>query len=92
MSGCAPVVLPNRLTGAVYSLFLFLVDDLPVMLEHARLHQQHAWFMHDGASPHSLRSATHHLNQSFGEQWTGRGGPVNWPARSPDLNPPDFLL
>ncbi|CAH1378354.1 unnamed protein product, partial [Tenebrio molitor] len=20
------------------------------------------------------------------------GGPINWPARSPDLNPPDFFL
>jgi hypothetical protein len=23
-------------------------------------------------------------------QWIGRGGPVNWPAQYPDLNPLDF--
>jgi hypothetical protein len=33
-----------------------------------------------------------HLNQAFGQQWTGCGGPVNWPAKYPDLNPLDFLL
>jgi hypothetical protein len=39
-----PVVLPNRLTGAVYHCFL--VNDLPVFLEHVPLHQrQHIWFM-----------------------------------------------
>jgi hypothetical protein len=54
------------------------------------LHQrQHMWYMHDGASPHFVRIVTQHL---FGEQWIGRGGPVSWPARSPDLNPLDLLL
>jgi hypothetical protein len=28
----------------------------------------------------------------FPEQWTGRGGPTAWPARSPDLNPAHFYL
>jgi hypothetical protein len=32
-----PVVLPNRLTGAVYHSFL--VNDLPVLFEHVPLHQ-----------------------------------------------------
>jgi hypothetical protein len=50
------------------------------------------WFVHDGAPPHFLLIVTQHLNQTFGEQWIGRGGPVNWPARSPDLNPSDFWL
>ena len=38
------------------------------------------------------RVARRHLNRSFGRQWIGRRGPVNWPARSPNLNPPDFQL
>ena len=25
-------------------------------------------------------------------RWIGRGGPVPWPPRSPDLNPLDFFL
>jgi hypothetical protein len=63
-----PVVLPNRLTGAVYHRFL--VKDLPVLLEHVPLHQrQHMWFMHDGAPTHFLRVVRQHLNKTFGEQW-----------------------
>jgi hypothetical protein len=86
-----PVVVPNRLTGAVYHSFL--VDDLPVHLEHVPLHQrQHMWFMLDGAPPHFLRIVRPHLNQALDERGIGRGGPVSWPALSPDLNPPDFWL
>jgi hypothetical protein len=28
----------------------------------------------------------------FPDRWLGRGSPVSWPARSPDLNPLDFFL
>jgi hypothetical protein len=86
-----PVVLPNRLTGPVYHRFL--VNDSPVLLEHVPLYQrQHVWSMHDGAPPHFLGTLRQHLIQTFGEHWIGRGSPVNWPARSPDLNPLDFWL
>jgi hypothetical protein len=44
------------------------------------------WFMRDGTPSHFLRTVRQHLNQTFGEQWIGRGGSVNWPARSPDFN------
>jgi hypothetical protein len=46
--------------------------------------------MQDGAPPHVLCIVRQHLNQAFGEQWTGRAGPVNWPALSPDLIPLDI--
>jgi hypothetical protein len=49
------------------------------------------WFMHDGAPPHFPRTVRQRLNQTSGE-WTGRGGPVNWPGRSPNLNSPNFWL
>jgi hypothetical protein len=48
--------------------------------------------MHDGTSPHFLRTVRQHLNQTFGEQWLGHGDPVNWPARFFDINPLDFWL
>ena len=32
------------------------------------------------------------LNETFGTKWIGRGGPLEWPARSPDLTPMDFWL
>jgi hypothetical protein len=69
-------ILPNGLTGAVYHRYL--VNELPVLLEHVPLHKrQRMWFMHNGAPPpHFLRTVRQHLNQAFGEQWTGRGGPV----------------
>ena len=33
-----------------------------------------------------------YLNDAYPHQWIGRGGPIPWPARSPDLNPLDFYL
>jgi hypothetical protein len=50
------------------------------------------WFMHDGAPSHFLHIVRHYLNQTFGEHRIGSGGPVNWPAQSPNLNPLDFWL
>ena len=48
--------------------------------------------MHDEAPPHFSRVARQFLNQHFANKWIGRGGPIAWPARSPDLNPLDFHL
>jgi hypothetical protein len=48
--------------------------------------------MHDGAPLNFPLIVRQHLNQTFGEHWTGRGDPVNWPAQSSDLNPLDFWL
>jgi hypothetical protein len=46
------VVLLNRLTGAVYRRQL--ENDLPALLVHVSLHQQHLWFLHDVAQPYFL--------------------------------------
>jgi hypothetical protein len=84
-----PVVLPNRLTGAVYHRFFV---------------NQYFWnmclFINDNTCGSCMTGhylifsalSRQHLNQTFSEQWIGRGGPVNWPARSPDRNPLDFWL
>ena len=32
------------------------------------------------------------LNKRFPDAWIGRGGPIPWPTRSPDLSPLDFFL
>ncbi|KAJ4442536.1 hypothetical protein ANN_04123 [Periplaneta americana] len=47
---------------------------------------------HDGASPHFDRRVRNRLNATFPDRWIGRGGPVPWPPRSPDLSPLDFFL
>jgi hypothetical protein len=33
-----------------------------------------------------------HLTRRYGERWMGRGWPVSWPPKSPDLNPVAFCL
>jgi hypothetical protein len=82
-----PVVLLNRQTAAVYRRLL--VNDLPVLLEHVT---RHVWFMHDEAPTYVTRTVRQYLTQVFCDQWIGRGGRVDWPARSPDLTPLDFWL
>jgi hypothetical protein len=67
-------ILPNRPAGAVYHRFL--VNDLPVLLEHLSLLQHHMWLMQDGAPPYFIRTVRQQLNH-FGELRIGRGAPVN---------------
>jgi len=86
-----PVVLPDRLTGPAYQNFL--MNTLPPLLEDVPLNLRAAsWFMHDGAPPHFSLAVREYLNQMYQERWIGRGGPVAWPPRSPDLNPLDFFI
>jgi len=49
-------------------------------------------FMQDGAPPHFSCFVTDVLNERFPDAWIGRGGPIPWPLRSPDLSPLDFFL
>lgn len=48
--------------------------------------------MHDGASAHYSAIVRRYLTEKYGERWIGRGGPIAWPPRSPDLNPLDFFF
>lgn len=83
--------MPARLTGQIYAQFLR--NDLAELLEDVPLEQrQRMLFQQDGAPPHSSRDARLALNASYEGRWIGRGGPINWPARSPDLTPLDFFL
>ena len=50
------------------------------------------YFQHDGAPPHYTRHVREYLNESFPNLWLGRGGPVAWAPRSPDLTPLDCYL
>jgi hypothetical protein len=63
----------------------FLVD-VPLII-YRELH-----FLHDGAPAHFSIIARRYLNRKFPSRWTRRGGPITWPAPSPDLNTLDFLL
>lgn len=86
-----PCVLPPRLNGEIYLQFLqnaFLdsIEHLPLAT------RQHMFFMHDGAPPHFSVAVRNHLNNVYPNRWIGRGGPIAWPPRSPDLTPMDFYL
>jgi hypothetical protein len=86
-----PFILEQRLNGALY--LQFLEENLNILLEEVPLQiRTEMWYMHDGAPPHFDRLVRQHLTNVFGDRWIGRGGPVLWPPRSPDLNPLDFFL
>jgi hypothetical protein len=49
------------------------------------------WPQHDCASPHAVRGIMEFWNKYY-ERRIGKGGPVAWPAWSPNLNPFNFIL
>jgi len=86
-----PFVSGNNLTGNTYEVFLRNVlpglwQDMPLMI------RSQMYFQHDGAPPHHTRHMRGYLKESFPNRWLGRGGPVAWPQRSPDLTPLDYYL
>ena len=86
-----PFVFDNNLTGNTYEAFLRnelpgLLEDIPLMV------RSQMYFQHDGAPPHYTRHVREYLNEFFPNRWLGRGGPVAWPPRSPDLTPLDYYL
>ncbi|GFT83458.1 transposable element Tc3 transposase [Trichonephila clavipes] len=50
------------------------------------------WFQQDGATCHKARDTIDLLKDTFGDRLISRFGPVNWPPRSCDLTPLDYLL
>ena len=48
--------------------------------------------MQDRVPPHFSCFVTDVLNERFPDSWIGRGGPIPWPPRSPDLSPLDCFL
>jgi hypothetical protein len=87
-----PYFIQHRLTGASYLEFL-QKELLPHLLEDVPLAASFSmWFMHDGVPLHFSLVLRAFLNDRYPRQWIGRGGPTEWPARSPDLNPLDFYM
>jgi len=71
----------------------FLTNVLPLMLENLPLAtRQTLYFQHDGAPAHNAHIVRDHLNRVYEEKWFGTYGPIEWPARSPDITPLDFFL
>jgi len=86
-----PFILEGRLTGEAY--LRFLQEELSRLLEDVPLNKRgRMYFQHDGAPPHFSLEVRNFLNYRFPGRWIGRGGPHNWPARSPDLSPLDYCV
>jgi hypothetical protein len=85
------LLLPDRLTAQGYRDFLEIV--LPRLLEDVPLAvRQRLWFQHDGDPAQYGEDFRQWLNATYPGRWTGRGGPIAWPHRPPDLTPMDFFL
>uniref|UniRef100_A0A1E1XN60 Putative transposable element n=1 Tax=Amblyomma sculptum TaxID=1581419 RepID=A0A1E1XN60_AMBSC len=87
-----PVFFDQTLTADRYTNDILRgpVDDFLSDLPLARA--TNVWFQHDGAPAHSSAKARTWLDAAFPQKWIGRLGPVNWPARSPDMTPLDYFL
>lgn len=86
-----PVFFNRSLNGRSYvdylqNQFVDFLDDIPL----ATIRRM--WMQQDGAPPHNVDEARNFLNVQFPNRWIGRGGPIGWPARSPDLTKCDFFL
>ncbi|KFM68287.1 hypothetical protein X975_24767, partial [Stegodyphus mimosarum] len=81
-----PYLLPERLSGQSYLVFLNEVlteffHDIPLAAI------QGLWFQHDGAPAHFCAPVRGWLDMKYPGRWIGRGSPVLWPPRLPDLTP-----
>ncbi|GFU13782.1 DUF4817 domain-containing protein [Trichonephila clavipes] len=53
---------------------------------------QELWFQQDGATCHTARATIDLLKDTFNDRLISRFGPLNWPPRSCDLTPLDYIL
>ena len=58
-------------------------------LQQRRIRTTDIWFQQDLATPHTCKRTQVLLEKKFGDHVISKG---LWPARSPDLTPPDFYL
>lgn len=85
-----PIELPPIMNADNY--LDLLRNTLPNHLEDINLDVlRQLWFQNDGCPAHYALRVRNYLDEEFPGRWIGRGGPVLWPPRSPDLNPLDFF-
>ena len=89
-----PLFIEGNLTGEMY--LDLLTDHIIPAVENAADEQNidfnEVYFQQDGAPAHYARILRDCLNATFPNRWIGRGGPIAWPPRSPDLTPLAFFL
>lgn len=92
-----PFFFDANLTGERYLDFLQfeLVPALAILFPNEHdpdVPNNNIWLQQDGAPPHYAVDVRRYLDEVFPGRWIGRRGPMEWPARSPDLTPLDFFL
>lgn len=86
-----PFELPERLNAEIFREFL--ENDFQNLLENVPLAVlRRMWLQMDGAPAHFGRGVREWCDLEFPDRWIGRGGPIAWPPRSPDLTVCDFFL
>lgn len=84
-------IFDDKLTAAGYIDILEI--NLHQLLEEEVLADRDTfWFQQDGAPAHNALFIGDYLNEKFPNRWIGTYGPVRWPPRSPEVNPPDFFI
>ena len=76
----------RRLIAQVYRVFVEV--KLPEILEEIPLaRERNVSFQHDASAARFALQVLEHLSVTYSDRWIGRGWPVVWPPRSPDLTP-----
>lgn len=82
--------LDGNLTGPRYNLFLR--RHLPRLLRDQGVNINQVWWMQDGCPAHHTQENLLQLRRIFGRRVISIGARIEWPPRSPDLNPLDFFF
>lgn len=85
-----PLILPATLNGPRFLEFL-QTEYQDALMELPLAYRLRMIMQLDGAPAHFAVNVRNYLNDQY-SMWIGRGGPVAWPPRSPDLTPLDFFL
>jgi hypothetical protein len=85
-----PFFINGNLNGDTYRNLL--IDRIIPAIQDLGLEFNSIWFQQDGAPPHYAVNVRNLLDETFPEQWIGRRGRIEWPARSPDLSPLDYFF
>ena len=74
-------------------LYNFLNNYLNGLMKEVTLAiRRNSWLQLDGFPAHYGRQPREWLNLHYPQRWIGRGRPLPWPVRLPNLTPLDFLL
>lgn len=87
-----PFFLPRRLTGQVYSSYIFCKKPAHRLEGFPYENRSEMWFIYDRAPTYFSNDIKDHLNNTCSRQWIGWNRLVKWPPRSPDLMQSNFFL